>query len=68
MDCIEEKERQAQRGGSETLQFSSIDRALDWLKEHETEVAVGTVVVVAGVAFIVATGGAGALVLAPLAL
>lgn len=68
MDCIKEKELQAKRGGSETLQFSNIDRALDWLREHKTEVAIGTVVVVAGVAFIVATGGAGALVLAPLAL
>jgi hypothetical protein len=31
-------------------------------------VALGTVVIIAGVAFIVTTGGAGALILAPLAL
>lgn len=68
MDCINAKRPQAQSSGSEALQFSSIDRALDWLRHHPSEVALGTVVVVAGVAFIVATGGAGALVLAPLAL
>jgi len=50
------------------LHFSNIDVALDWLRNHKIEVAVGTVVVVAGVAFVVATGGSGALILAPLAL
>jgi|GEM_PF-940054 len=66
MDCL--KEQQAPRSEEKALQFSSIGRALEWLKEHKTEVAIGTVVVVAGVAFIVATGGTGALILAPLAL
>ncbi len=65
MDCL--KEQQALRS-EKALHFSSIDRALEWLKEHKTEVAIGTIVVVAGVAFIVATGGTGALILAPLAL
>jgi hypothetical protein len=50
------------------LEFPDMNKALNWLREHKTEVAIGTVVVVAGVAFIVSTGGAGALVLAPLAL
>ncbi|HZI10918.1 MAG TPA: hypothetical protein VE153_11060 [Myxococcus sp.] len=40
---------------------------MDWLKEHKTEVLVGSVVVVAGAAFIVSAGVAGALVLLPLA-
>jgi hypothetical protein len=45
-----------------------MDEALDWLKSHKTEVALGTVVIVAGVAFVLTTGGSGALILAPLAL
>lgn len=68
MDCVKESEQSAQKHGSRQLQFSSIDKAIDWLSEHKAEVAIGTVVVVAGVAFIVSTGGTGALILAPLAL
>jgi hypothetical protein len=64
MKCLEE---QAELERQE-LEFSNIDAALDWLRRHKTEVALGTVVVVAGVAFVVATGGSGALILAPLAL
>jgi hypothetical protein len=44
-----------------------MDDAVDWLQRHRKEVLVGTVVVIAGVAFVVLvvrTGGA-ALVLAP---
>ena len=59
----EERERKNTR-----LRFSDMDAALDWLRTHKAEVALGTVVVVAGVVFIVSTGGAGALILAPLAL
>jgi hypothetical protein len=68
MDCIKEMEQSAKRSEDRALQFSSIHGALDWLREHKTEVALGTVVFVAGVAFIVSTGGSGALILAPLAL
>lgn len=68
MECVkkmDELERQAQK---RELTFPEMDGALSWLREHKSEVAIGTVVVVAGVAFVVATGGAGALILAPLAL
>jgi hypothetical protein len=64
MKCREEQEELERQ----ELEFSNIDAALDWLRRHKTEVALGTVVVVAGVTFVVATGGAGALILAPLAL
>jgi len=67
MECVKERERLEQERKKE-LRFSHIDAALDWLRNHKTEVAIGTVVVVAGVAFVVATGGSGALILAPLAL
>ena len=68
VECLkkmEELERQAQK---RELSFSEMDGALGWLRAHKAEIAVGTVVVVAGVVFVVATGGTGALILAPLAL
>ena len=39
-----------------------------WLADHPDVVIVGTVVVIAGVAFMLATGGSGAVVLVPVAL
>lgn len=45
--------------------FDSLKSAAQWLAQHP-EVVVGTVVVVAGTAFIISTGGAGALILLPL--
>lgn len=66
-DCVDEQE-QLERERKKDRHFSNIDAALEWLRNHKTEVAIGTVVVVAGVAFVVATGGGGALILAPLAL
>lgn len=59
MQCLEEV-------GARPLAFPSMKTAMDWLKEHKTEVLVGSVVIVAGVAFVVSTAGAGALVLVPL--
>lgn len=67
MECVEEQE-QLERERKKDRHFSNIDSALEWLRNHKTEVAIGAVVVVAGVAFVVATGGGGALILAPLAL
>jgi hypothetical protein len=64
----EEEEEQAERERARELKFSRIHEAVDWIKEHKAEVALGTVVVVAGVAFVLTTGGSGALILAPLAL
>ncbi|HEX8699039.1 MAG TPA: hypothetical protein VF815_09410, partial [Myxococcaceae bacterium] len=50
------------------LKFSRVDEAIEWITNHKAEVALGTVVVIAGVAFVITTGGTGALILAPLAL
>ncbi len=44
--------------------FQSIPPAIDWLKEHRTELLVGTVVVIAGVAFTVVVVGSGGVALA----
>jgi hypothetical protein len=42
----------------------SLTEALDWLKKHPQ--VVGTIIVIAGVVYVVSTGGSGALVLLPL--
>ena len=70
MQCVEglEKEEAERVKKRPPLEFSSFDKARDWIRAHKAEIALGTVVVVAGVAFILATGGSGALILAPLAL
>lgn len=71
MKCLEEQEeleRQESRSQRQALHFPTVDAALDWLRAHKTEVALGTVVVVGGlsaVPYVIAILG-GALVLAPL--
>lgn len=51
-------------------EFDAIDPAVDWIKKHREEILVGTVIVIAGVAFAaaVAASAGGALVLVPLVL
>jgi hypothetical protein len=70
MQCVEELEKEEVERVKKRppLEFSSFAKARDWIRAHKSEVALGTVVIVAGVAFILATGGSGALILAPLAL
>ncbi|WP_241758949.1 hypothetical protein [Pyxidicoccus parkwayensis] len=57
-DCSELQELKPQ-------EFTAIDSAVDWLKRNRKTVLVGSVVVVAGVAFVVLSAGAGLVVLAP---
>jgi hypothetical protein len=47
-----------------TAEFDAIDPAIDWIKRHRKELAVGAVVVIAGVAFAVVVAGSGGAVLA----
>lgn len=49
-------------------EFTATDGAVDWLKRHRESLLVGSVVVIAGVAFVVLTSGAGLVILAPAAL
>jgi hypothetical protein len=65
LDCCKLKE--LAEASKLRLSFPVVDSAVDWLKQHHRELAVGTVVVIAGVAFVVvvAGSGGGALVLAP---
>jgi hypothetical protein len=60
-DCRELEGRQPQ-------EFSAVDEAVDWLKRHPRGVLVGSIVVIAGVAFVTVSAGAGLVVLAPAAL
>jgi hypothetical protein len=74
--CMDEcaKERDAcrkdlERNAKETAEFKTIDHAIDWLKRHKEEVAVGSVVVIAGVAFVaVVCVSGGCLLLLPVVL
>jgi hypothetical protein len=52
------------RDQAETLKFPTADNATHWLKAHHEEVLVGTLVVIAGVTFIVAVVGSGGIALA----
>jgi hypothetical protein len=61
LDCVDAENARA-------LRFPAVDGAVEWLKEHRTKLLVGAVVVIAGVTFVVVSGGAGLFVLAPLAL
>jgi hypothetical protein len=65
MDCC--SLREAAEARTLRVRFPAVDSAVDWLKQHRRELVVGTVVVVAGVAFVVVVAGSGgtALVLAP---
>jgi hypothetical protein len=58
------------RNGKRAYEFSAVDEAVDWLKRNREAIVLGTVVVIAGVAFVavVAGSGGGALVLAPVLL
>lgn len=57
-DCQELEKLQPQK-------FTAVDAAVDWLKQNRREVLLGSVVVIAGVVFVVASMGAGLVVLAP---
>lgn len=70
-NCMEEMIRCKKGHGEwaeQYVEFDAIDPAIDWIKKHRKELAVGAIVVIAGVAFAVAAVGSGgaALALAPL--
>jgi hypothetical protein len=49
-------------------EFTVVDGAVDWLKRHRTSILVGSIIVIAGVTFVVVSAGAGVVVLAPVVL
>lgn len=64
----EDCNRQNAEDKAKAAEFSTTDQAVDWLKRHREEVLAGTVIVIAGVAFVALTGGSGGLLLAPVLL
>lgn len=60
-DCVELERLRPQ-------EFTGMDGAIDWLRRHRTAVLIGSTVVIAGVAFVVVSAGAGVIVLAPVVL
>jgi hypothetical protein len=59
MECLKQTE-------ARPLAFPDMKTARDWLGAHKTEVLMGSIVLVAGAVFVIATGSAGALVLVPI--
>jgi hypothetical protein len=57
-DCVELEKLRPQ-------EFTAIDDALDWLKRNHKAVLVGSVIIIAGVAFVVVSAGTGLVILAP---
>jgi hypothetical protein len=68
--CVKKQEElERQESMKRELHFPTVESALAWLREHKTEVALGTIVIIAGVAaapYVVAVAAGGALILAPL--
>jgi hypothetical protein len=60
-ECVELQKLQAH-------EFTAVDGAVNWLKRNHKVVLVGSVVMIAGVVFVVVSAGAGLVVLAPIAL
>ncbi len=63
--CNKAYSRCLQLAGLTKKTFDALDKAWEWIKGHKAEI-VGTIVVIGGIAYIVSTGGSGALILIPL--
>ena len=52
------------------VRFEAMDTAVDWVRRHRTKILAGTVIIIAGVAFIAVVGASGgaALVFVPVVL
>jgi hypothetical protein len=59
LDCNELKEL----AEGKAVEFHATDEAVDWVKRHSEKLLAGTVIVIAGVAFVVFVGGSGGAVL-----
>jgi len=66
--CMKQLANCQGEAGREPVKFEAIDTAVDWLKRHQDELALGAVVVIAGVAFHVAVCAGGIVLLAPVLL
>lgn len=67
-ECRKESDncrRRLERQAAEALEFRATGEAVDWLKRHKEEIAVGTAVIITGVVFYVVMSSGGILILAP---
>lgn len=67
-ECLREYMACLKATGQYSLEFRGMSEALDWLKHHRKEVAVGSVIVTAGVVFVAVSAAGGVLILAPVVL
>lgn len=61
----EDCNKQNAEDAAKAAEVPTVDKAVDWVKRHREELLVGSIVVIAGVAFVVVVSGGGGLVLAP---
>lgn len=54
--------------GLAPLKFQALDQAADWMRQNPEAVVLGSIVLIAGVSFVVLSAGSGLCVLAPLVL
>lgn len=54
--------------GRKPQEFSALDAAVDWLSLHRRTILKGSIIIVAGVVFIVASAGSGMIIVAPVVL
>lgn len=66
VECEKEQE-QALREREKKMNFSRMEQAIDWVRNHKGEITLGTVIIVGGAAFVLAVNPLGWLVLVPLA-
>ena len=65
-ECAQERDsciRELQRKRQEAVEFSSAERAVDWIKRHKEKLVAGAIVVIAAVVFIVFVCGSGGCVI-----
>lgn len=71
-ECAKERDacfHRLKQRAQEAVKFSYADDAIDWVKRHKEEIAIGTVIVIAAVVFVaVACGSGGCLILIPIVL
>jgi hypothetical protein len=66
--CLKEYQDCLKSQSAQPLEFHAMEGAVEWLKRNRKELLVGTMVIIAGVAFVTLSAGAGVVVLAPVVL
>lgn len=67
-ECLKKLQECLKSQNSSALILPAVNEAVEWLKRNREQLLVGTIVIIAGVAFVTISAGAGAVVLAPVVL